>query len=81
MLCVYAPPKLSRRPQGILQKYKNLLANSLEGRHSSKGAGISGADEAESARRIQSLEGEVLEAKMESKKSKDDAAKVYLIIT
>lgn len=53
-----------------------MLANSLGGRGVLGGGRGAGADGAVNAQRMRTLEGQVLQAKMESNESKEDAAKV-----
>lgn len=57
-----------------------MLANALEGRGGAggRGAGVAGSDGAVNAQRMRALEGQVLQAKMESNESKEDAAKVII---
>lgn len=57
-------------------KYQFMLANSLGGRGVVGGGRGAGADGAVNAQRMRALEGQVLQAKMESNESKEDAAKV-----
>lgn len=52
-----------------------MLANSLGVKGGARG-GAAGADGAVNAQRMRALEGQVLQAKMESNESKEDAAKV-----
>ena len=56
--------------QGLILKYQFMLANSMGGR-----AAATGSDGAVNAQRMRALEGQVLQAKMESNESKEDAAK------
>ena len=56
--------------QGLILKYQFMLANSMGGR-----AAAAGSDGAVNAQRMRALEGQVLQAKMESNESKEDAAK------
>lgn len=57
-------------------KYQFMLANALGGRGVVGGGRGAGADGAVNAQRMRALEGQVLQAKMESNESKEDAAKV-----
>lgn len=58
-------------------KYQFMLANSLGGRGVvGGGKGGAGGDGAVYAQRMRALEGQVLQARMESNESKEDAAKV-----
>ncbi|CAN0228063.1 unnamed protein product, partial [Pylaiella littoralis] len=66
--------------QGLVLKYQFMLANSLGGRDVLGGGRGSGADGAVNAQRMRTLEGHVLQAKMESNESKEDAAKVYKML-
>lgn len=62
--------------QGVVLKYQFMLANALGGRGVIGGGRGAGADGAVNAQRMRALEGQVLQAKMESNESKEDAAKV-----
>lgn len=58
-------------------KYQCMLANAIGGRGMVGGGGKgAGSDGAVNAQRMRALEGQVLQAKMESSESKQDAAKV-----
>eukprot|EP00903_Cladosiphon_okamuranus_P012440 g11653.t1 len=66
--------------QGVVLKYQFMLANALGGRGIVGGGRGAGADGAVNAQRMRALEGQVLQAKMESNESKEDAAKVYKML-
>lgn len=59
-------------------KYQFMLANSLGGRGVLGAGRGAGADGTVNAQRMRTLEGQVLQAKMESNESKEDAAKVCI---
>ncbi|CAM9397167.1 unnamed protein product, partial [Hapterophycus canaliculatus] len=69
-----------RAAGGLVLKYQYMLANSLGGRGVVGGGRGAGADGAVNAQRMRALEGQVLQAKMESNESKEDAAKVYKML-
>ncbi|CBJ32464.1 conserved unknown protein [Ectocarpus siliculosus] len=67
--------------KGLVLKYQFMLANSLGGRGVvGGGKGGAGGDGAVNAQRMRALEGQVLQARMESNESKEDAAKVYKML-
>lgn len=72
MYRVYAADHLLA--QGLIMKYRFLVLNTLEGKTVSAAPGQ--LDDAVNTQRMRALEGQVLQAKLESNDSKTDAAKV-----
>eukprot|EP00752_Nemacystus_decipiens_P002720 g2539.t1 len=66
--------------QGVVLKYQFMLANALGARGGVGGGRGGGAEGGVNAQRMRALEGQVLQAKMESNESKEDAAKVYKML-